>query len=144
MEIPYNLVLIHGGNVRWIFHFNCIDSRNSEQCNNGLFICDNSGSCCIRRRLSNLKQRGCYIYANLVRGVNEKQNLERAKYFCYKCKSEITEISNDIFQCSNCIVKYDTTEYKFKRPYKHLSMTKTTAGNHENSNSSDNNEFFSF
>ncbi len=112
---------------------NIIDSRISERCNNGLFICDNCGSCCshnmLERRLSNLKLTGGYIHDNLVKCVNEKLgHLERGEYFCYKCKSEMTETSDDIFQCSNCNVKYDTTKYKFKRPHKH---------NNEESNNDD-------
>jgi len=103
---------------------NCIiDSRVSKRCDNGLFICDNCGSCCshnmLERRLSNLKLTGGYIHDNLVKCVNEKLgHLERGEYFCYKCKSEMAEISSDIFQCSNCNVEYDTSKYKFKRPHR--------------------------
>lgn len=130
---------------------NCIiDSRVSKRCDNGLFICDNCGSCCshnmLERRLSNLKLTGGYIHDNLVKCVNEKLgHLERAEYFCYKCKSEMTEISNDIFQCSNCNVKYDTTKYKFKRPHIHLRRTRATTGNNQNSEeSNDDNYDFPF
>lgn len=126
---------------------NCIiDSRVSKRCDNGLFICDNCGSCCshnmLERRLSNLKLTGGYIHDNLVRCVNEKLgHLERAEYFCYKCKSEMAEISNEIFQCSNCNVKYDTTKYKFKRPHIHLRKKKTTTENNGNDNESDEDDF---
>lgn len=123
---------------------NCIiDSRVSKRCDNGLFICDNCGSCCshnmLERRLSNLKLNGGYIHDNLVKCVNEKSgHLERAEYFCYKCKSEMTEISNDIFQCSNCNVKYDTTKYKFKRPHIHLRKARATTGRNGSSEESNN------
>lgn len=126
---------------------NCIiDSRVSKRCDNGLFICDNCGSCCshnmLERRLSNLKLTGGYIHDNLVRCVNEKLgHLERAEYFCYKCKSEMAEISNEIFQCSNCNVKYDTTKYKFERPHIHLRKKKTTTENNGNDNESDEDDF---
>jgi len=126
---------------------NCIiDSRVSKRCDNGLFICDNCGSCCshnmLERRLSNLKLTGGYIHDNLVKCVNEKLgHLERGEYFCYKCKSVMTEISNDIFQCSNCNVKYDTTKYKFKRPHIHLRKKKTTTENNGNDNESDDFDF---
>lgn len=126
---------------------NCIiDGRISKRCDNGLFICDNCGSCCshnmLERRLSNLKLTGGYIHDNLVRCVNEKLgHLERAEYFCYKYKSEMTEISNEIFQCSNCNVKYDTTKYKFKRPHIHLRKKKTTTENNGNDNESDEDDF---
>lgn len=125
---------------------NCIiDSRISKRCDNGLFICDNCGSCCshnmLQRRLSNLQQTGGYIHDNLVRCVNEKLgHLERAEYFCYKCKSEMTEISNDIFQCSNCNVKYETTKYKFNRPHIHLRKARAPTeinGNDIESNDDD-------
>jgi hypothetical protein len=65
---------------------NCIiDSRVSKRCDNGLFICDNCGSCCshnmLERRLSNLKLTGGYIHDNLVKCVNEKLgHLERGEY----------------------------------------------------------------
>jgi cold shock CspA family protein len=123
---------------------NCIiDSRVSKRCDNGLIICNNCGSCCshdmLERRLSNLKLNGGYIHENLVKCVNEKLgHLERAEYFCYKCKSEMTETSNDTFKCSNCNVNYDTTKYKFKRPHIHLRQTRATTGNNGNSNESSN------
>lgn len=126
---------------------NCIiDSRVSKRCHNGLFICDNCGSCCshnmLERRLSNLKLTGGYIHDNLVKCVNEKLgHLERGEYFCYKCKSEMTEISNDIFQCSNCNVKYDTTKYKFKRPHIHLRKARATTKNNGNDNESNDDDF---
>lgn len=125
---------------------NIIDSRVSKRCNNGLFICDNCGSCCshnmLERRLSNLKLTGGYIHDNLVICVNEKLgHLERGEYFCYKCKSEMTEISNDIFQCSNCNVKYDTTKYKFKRPHLHLRKNKISTQNNTNDNEIDDFDF---
>jgi len=121
---------------------NCIiDSRVSKKCTNGLFICDNCGSCCshkmLEKRLNNLrltdipdtslKQR---IIDDLTYKVENKLgHLERAEYFCYKCKTEMTEVSNDIFQCSNCNVKYNTTKYKFNRPHIHLRTPKAAPGN---------------
>lgn len=108
-----------------------IDSRVSEKCSNGLFICENCGSCCshemLKRRLTNLETAGGYIHENLRRCVNEKLgHLERGEYFCYKCKNAMDETSTDIFYCSNCNVTYDTTQYKFKRPHKHLRTTNAT------------------
>ncbi|OZI05349.1 hypothetical protein BWI93_25920 [Siphonobacter sp. BAB-5385] len=126
---------------------NCIiDSRVSKKCDNGLFICDNCGSCCshkmLERRLSNLKLNGGYIHNSLVKCVNEKLgHLEKAEYFCYKCKSKMTETSNDIFQCLNCNVKYDTTKYKFKRPHIHLRQTRETTGNNGKSDELNDDDF---
>lgn len=117
---------------------NCIiDSRVSKRCDNGLFICDNCGSCCshemLKRRLESLETTGGYIHDNLRRCVNEKLgHLERAEYFCYKCKAEMTEVSNDIFHCLNCNVKYDTTKYKFKRPHINLKQTRSATGKNGN------------
>lgn len=120
---------------------NCIiDSRVSKRCDNGLFICDNCGSCCshnmLERRLANLKLTGGYIHESLIKCVTEKLgHLERGEYFCYKCKAEMTEVGNDIFQCSSCKVTYDTTKYKFKRPHIHLRKRKETSDNNGNNES---------
>ncbi|MBA3985220.1 MAG: hypothetical protein H0X63_01240, partial [Flavobacteriales bacterium] len=126
-----------------------IDSRVSRRCDNGLFICDNCGSCCshnmLESRLLNLKLTGGYIHENLVKCVSEKLgHLERGEYFCYKCKTEMTEVGRDIFQCSNCNIKYDTTKYKFKRPHIHLRQRKETTGNNGNNESNDNDLDFPF
>jgi ribosomal protein L37AE/L43A len=75
----------------------------------------------LTRRLMNLEKVGGYIHNNLRICVKEKLgHLERAEYFCYICKSEMKEISDDIFQCPSCNIKYDTTKYKFKRPHIYL------------------------
>jgi ribosomal protein L37AE/L43A len=104
-----------------------VDSRVSKSCKNGLYICENCGSCCshsmLQRRLTNLQTTGGYIHQNLIKCVNEKLgHLERAEYFCYKCKDEMQETSTDIFVCNKCNVKYDTTKYKINRPHRHLKM----------------------
>jgi hypothetical protein len=105
-----------------------IDSRVSQRCDNGLFICNDCGSCCshnmLERRLSNLKVNGGKIHSNLINCVNLKLgHLERAEYFCYKCKVQMKEVKDDVFHCTNCEVKYDTTKYKIKRIHKHLPKT---------------------
>lgn len=126
---------------------NCIiDSRISKRCENGLFICDNCGSCCshsmLERRLSNLNHTGGYIHQNLIKCVNEKLgHLERGEYFCYKCNSEMTETSKDIFECLKCNIKYDTTKYNFKRPHINLRKTRGTSDNNFNNNERNENEF---
>jgi ribosomal protein L37AE/L43A len=84
----------------------------------------------LKRRLTNLETTGGYIHDNLRTCVNEKLGHERGVYFCYKCKTKMTEKSIDVFQCPNCNVKYDTTKYQFKRPHKHLVQT-VTAGNND-------------
>lgn len=106
---------------------NCIiDSRVSQRCNNGLFICEYCGCCCshnmLERRLSNLKLTGGYIHDNLVKCVNEKLgHLERGEYFCHKCSKKMKEKAFDIFYCSDCNTTYDTIEYRFSRTNKHLN-----------------------
>jgi len=94
----------------------------------------------LERRLANLKLTGGYIHSDLVNSVNEKLgHLERGEYFCYKCRSEMTEINNDIFKCSNCNVIYDTTKYKFKRQHKQLKKSNTIVP--QNRNNEENNNF---
>lgn len=102
-----------------------IDSRDSKECHNGLYICDKCGSCCshamLERRLANLRTTGGYIHPQLIYHVENKLgHLERAEYFCYKCGKKMEEIAGDIFLCHNCKVKYDTTSYRIERPHKHL------------------------
>ena len=112
---------------------NCIiDSRVSKKCSNGLFICDTCGSCCshamLQRRLSSLELTGGYIHPNLVKAVNEKLgHLERSDYFCYKCGNGMTETGNQVFQCTDCRVIYDTAKYKIQRPHIYLKASKTAA-----------------
>lgn len=108
---------------------NIIDSRESQKCPNGLFICDSCGSCCshdmLTRRLTNLRATGGHVHENLIECVDNKLgHLERGEYFCYKCGEIMSEGETDIFHCYNCDIKYDTTKFKFKRPHKHLSTRK--------------------
>lgn len=102
-----------------------IDSRDSKNCPNGLFICSNCGGCCshrmLNRRLENLTENGSYIHPELIEKVHKKKgHSERAEYFCYKCGNVAKEIDTDIFECSPCGVVYDTTIYKLPRNHKHL------------------------
>jgi hypothetical protein len=112
-----------------------IDSRVSKSCKNGLYICEKCGSCCshkmLQTKLTNLQTNGGYIDNDLIKCVTNKLgHLERAEYFCYKCKNEMEEISTDIFVCLNkaCNVKYDTVNYKIKRPHRHLRTSNTNNG----------------
>lgn len=122
---------------------NIIDSRISKKCDNGLFICDDCGSCCSHnmfvRRLSNLKLTGGYIHTKLVVCVNEKLgHLERAEYFCYRCACKMNENGKDIFECSYCNIIYDTTKFHFKRIHLNLSISNpqldSSSSNYENDN----------
>ena len=104
-----------------------IDSRISKKCPNGLYICSNKecGCCCshnmMNRRLQNLQSTGGYIPPNLISSVQNKiGHQERAEHFCYDCGNAMEEISNEIFRCSKCAIKYDLTKNNFKRPHKNL------------------------
>lgn len=124
-----------------------IDSRDSKQCKNGLYICSNCGSCCshdmLSRRLNNLQLNGGYIHTNLIELVNSKKgHLERAEYFCHKCANPMDEVSTDSFYCNSCKVRYETSRYKFKRTHKHLVIKENTDKNNGDTMSdSDNNPF---
>lgn len=94
-----------------------IDSRDSERCPNGWFICANCGSCCsnetFKRTWSNLKLTGGYISDNLIKCLEDNLgHKEKNKYYCYKCKSEMIKIADKVFKCPNCNVKYDNTKNK--------------------------------
>jgi cold shock CspA family protein len=95
---------------------NIIDSRVSKPCDNGLYICDSCGTCCsdlmFKRRLDNLRLVGGYIHDGLEKSVQEeKGHLEKAEYYCYKCKGMMTEVSDKKFECSNCGVTYDLKDF---------------------------------
>ncbi|WP_204345549.1 cold shock domain-containing protein [Psychroserpens algicola] len=104
---------------------NVIDSRISKKCKNGLYICDNCGSCCshnmFQRRLSSLKSTGGYIHPSLAKIIDNKLgHLERAEYFCHKCSLVMKEIQHDVFHCSDCDITYNTIKYRLKRPHRDL------------------------
>ena len=127
---------------------NIIDSRISKKCPNGLYICDNEncGCCCshdmFNRRLSNLETTDypnndlkSYVYNNIKRCVNERLgHLERGEHFCYKCGGIMEEIDRDVFYCSKCDIKYDTSKNYFKRPHIHLKQTVTASKNGNDNN----------
>ncbi|MGH1383689.1 cold shock domain-containing protein [Kordia sp.] len=97
---------------------NIIDSRISKTCNNGLYICDSCGSCCsdamFRRRLDNLKLVGSYTHPELVRNVQEENgHLEKAEYYCFKCKGMMMEINDKKYECKSCNVSYDLKNFKW-------------------------------
>jgi hypothetical protein len=68
------------------------------------------------RRLSILQSTEGKTHQNLPQCVEEKLgHLEKAEYFCYKCRQLMKETSAEIFECVDCKVKYDTREYRIKR-----------------------------
>jgi len=97
-----------------------IDSRISKQCEHGLFICKNCGSCCshesFTKRLNNLESVGGYIHRRLRESVAKKHgHLEKKEYYCYKCLGMMTEINTNKFSCDICNVIYDFNQFKWLR-----------------------------
>jgi len=93
-----------------------IDSRCSEKCPNGLYICDECGSCCshasFKRRLESLRINGGIQYERLYQLVQIKAgHLEKAEYYCYKCGQFMTEYSRTLYKCSTCNIEYDLSKY---------------------------------
>jgi hypothetical protein len=102
-----------------------IDSRDSQKCSNGLYICSNCGSCCshgmFERRHKTLTETGGFIPTDLLPKIKEKKgHLERAEYFCYKCSGIMKELSDEVFECEKCSVKYYTEQYRISRSHKYL------------------------
>lgn len=111
-----------------------IDSRDSEKCPNGLYICQNCGSCCshamFTRRLNNLENTGGLIHDDLrIKVENKEGHLERAEYYCHSCGNMMTETSVDTFKCFSCNVVYETDKYRFEREYKTLRRKDYPTGN---------------
>lgn len=97
---------------------NIIDSRVSKQCPNGLYICENCGSCCsdelYRRRLDKLQNVGGYIPESLVASVkNQKGHLEKKDYYCYKCGGKMDKFFNNGCRCTRCAVEYNFDKFKW-------------------------------
>lgn len=102
-----------------------IDSRNVKKCPNGLYICQECGSCCslgmFIRRLSNLQETGGLVYRELKLKIDNKEgHLERAEYYCHSCGQMMYEVSPEIFKCMECDVKYDTRQFGFERENRFL------------------------
>lgn len=93
-----------------------IDSRVSKKCSNGLYICEECGSCCshnmFKRRLDNLKKTNVQNDSRLEQLVaNNDGHLEKAEYFCYKCGQVMIEYSNKKFKCRDCNIDYNLSDY---------------------------------
>lgn len=104
-----------------------IDSRDTEQCPNGWWICTNDrcGACCstetMRRRINYRERVGMdrshYLREFVDRG---KGHMERAEYFCHSCGTQMVwlqEISDDCFRCEECGVEYNIKR-DWERPEK--------------------------
>jgi len=66
------------------------------------------------RRLKNLRLSGGYIHNELIENVKQqKGHLEKAEYYCYKCKGMMVEISTNRYKCNRCSVEYDFEKFKW-------------------------------
>ena len=122
-----------------------IDSRVSERCKHGLYICPNCGTCCseesFRKRLGHLKKVGSYIHKELIENVEKKNgHLEKAEYYCYKCSGMMTEINAKKYECTDCHVNYDLD--KFKRLNKKWTETNRRRDDYPISKKSNENNSF--
>ena len=92
-----------------------IDSRISKKCSNGLYICEECGSCCsckmFQKRLDNLSTNGKNDSRLGQLITNNEGHLEKAEYFCYKCGQVMIEYSNKKFKCNHCNIDYDLSQY---------------------------------
>lgn len=90
-----------------------IDSRDSKQCPNGLYICPKCGGCCstenFRQRISNLYQVGGSVSPWIERFVRDNRgHWEKNEFYCYKCGKKMILQYGD-YVCQDCEVKYDKT-----------------------------------
>jgi len=121
-----------------------IDSRDSKKCPNGLYICQNCGSCCshgmFTRRLGNLEKTGGVIHDDLRLKIENKEgHLERAEYYCHSCGKMMTETSTDTFECYDCNVKYETDKFRFDREFRAMRRKDYPTGKNINESDEDDN-----
>lgn len=88
-----------------------IDSRDSQKCSNGQYICPECGACCstenFRRRINNLIMTGGYISGKLKFFVdNDLGHWEKKEIFCYKCRKRLILNSQGYFECKECGIEY--------------------------------------
>lgn len=130
---------------------NIIDSRMSQTCPNGLYICDKCGVCCshsqMNRRLDNLKLTGGSISKSLQTSIAKKLgHLERKVFFCYKCGDNMIEEDKRTkkFKCKNCKIQYDLKPYGFKFPHADLPKEPTDVFQNKKSQEDPNDEDLPF
>lgn len=85
-----------------------IDSRDSRQCPNGSYICQECGSCCSHNkyieRHARLVKTGGYISQRLLDLIRLNEgHWEKQERYCYKCGQKIEN-----YECPSCNVKYDS------------------------------------
>lgn len=101
--------------------WNIVDSRETQQCSNGMYMCDECGSCCSHnifdRRLQNLRHVGGYIHPELIERVATRAgHLERNEVYCNKCKHKMHDQGNDTYNCTNpsCDNTYDKSRMHYQ------------------------------
>jgi cold shock CspA family protein len=137
-----------------------IDSRDTEQCPNGWWICtsENCGACCstetMKKRRDRLQGAQQSVPGQLQRSVSEQRgHVERAEHFCCSCGKRMVwlkEIDESLFRCEKCEIEYDTSSADFSyrlseerspddpdRLEKAKSQHKTQHGGHSTSSGAD-------
>lgn len=105
---------------------NIIDSRLSQKCPNGWYICDNTecGCCCsheqYERQLAKPRDPSLALRDAVA---NKIGHLERAMHYCYKCGDLMREGDDDTFKCEPCGVEYNLKKNFFKRPHRNWKQT---------------------
>jgi hypothetical protein len=99
-----------------------IDSRDTKKCSNGWHICTNGrcGCCCSHgknvERKQNLLTNGLHPGAKLLADVaNKVGHLERGINFCHGCGTKMNKLANEIYNCPDCFIAYETISNRFDR-----------------------------
>jgi len=99
-----------------------IDSRDTNKCSNGWHICtsDKCGCCCSHgknvERKQNLERNNQHPGSKLLADIaNKVGHLERGTHFCYGCGNKMNKLANEIYNCSDCLITYETIGNRFDR-----------------------------
>jgi hypothetical protein len=95
-----------------------IDSRDSKQCSNGMYICKHCTCCCsnqVYKRIANkLQLVGKPISSDLRYKIENKVgHLDKREHFCYKCGNQLVNEGGEDYECKICLYEVDLTKYKF-------------------------------
>ena len=111
------------------FNWKCngvIDDRDTQKCPNGWNICPECGSCCSNRiaqqRIDNCNEIGIRPNPYFIDFINNRRgHLEKREFYCWKCGKLTTHISDSVYECSACGVRYERKKYDFEPNYTTLS-----------------------
>lgn len=95
-----------------------IDSRDSKQCTNGMYICKHCTCCCsnqVYKRIANkLQSFGKSISSDLRYKIENKVgHLDKREHFCYKCGILMVNEGEEVYECKTCLYEMDLSKYKF-------------------------------